>query len=337
VLTAVAYNLCYSIDDIAPYYLSTWLVAAVFLAAALDTVLGRVPALGRAAIPAGLVSLVLLGLPIVRNWGACDLSRATWVREFARNKLENTDPGGVLISQLDPDTFPIWYVQDVLNVRPDVVSLDRAMFTGSWSNYDRDASLWYLHHLRGKDIRVPVRSPPVEASWEQKADDQRLIELLDGELRGRPLCMTYATTDPRQVQDRRAFLRWARDRHELLPQGIILRLQSKSQPVDLALLVRRNQRLWKHMRLPDLRGVRTDQDLDSDYVVQHYACMLVNFGGLNEMAGDQAGAEANYRRALALSPDYRPAASALASLRQAARTQSRLPSPVRSGSAPDRG
>ena len=71
---------------------------------------------------AGLVSSLLVGAPLRRNWSACDLSRATWVRELARQKLEAADPGSVLITQGDSDINPIWYVHDVLKVRPDIVA-----------------------------------------------------------------------------------------------------------------------------------------------------------------------------------------------------------------------
>ena len=74
----------------------------------------------------------------MRNWSGCDLSHATWVRDFARHKLENTTPDGVLISALDPDTFPIWYVQEMLGVRQDVLNLDLAMLRGTWHNLDWD-------------------------------------------------------------------------------------------------------------------------------------------------------------------------------------------------------
>src|SRR5260370_31340565 len=39
----VTYNLCYAIDDIAPYYLTAWMVAAAFMAVALDAVAARAP------------------------------------------------------------------------------------------------------------------------------------------------------------------------------------------------------------------------------------------------------------------------------------------------------
>jgi capsid protein len=76
--------------------------------------------------------------------------------------------------------------------------------------------------------------------------------------------------------------------------------------------------------------VRLDQDLDPGYVRQHYACMLVNYGGLREMAGDVAGAATIYRRAAEWAPEYRPALAALASLRQSAKAQAR-----RQAQAPD--
>jgi hypothetical protein len=264
---------------------------------------------------------------LVRNWKACDLSRATWVREFARQKLEDADPDGVLITQGDQDMFPIWYVHDVLGVRPDVTPIDRAIAGGLWRDYDRDPSLWYLHHLRRQGIDAPVEVPPTRAGRARLGSDGYLIGLLTRQFRDRPVCMTFAGTKAFKKKDGRRFLRWTAERYHMLPQGIVLRLHPRRERVNLAALLRRNERLWGAIALPDLTEIRTDQDLDPDYVVNHYACMLVNFGALHERAGDRERAEALYRRAANFAPHYQPAAEALTSLRR----DPRAPRPVASG------
>src|SRR4029078_3878941 len=146
------------------------------------------------------------------------------------------------------------------------------------------------------------------------ASDGYLIDRLNGELNGRTACVTFFNSHAPGSKDGGVVFRWAAARYEVLPQGIVLRLQPRSQRVVLSQLVSRNQQLWDHMLLPDLHGSAADQDLDPDYLVNHYACMLVNYGGLREMAGDRAGAEALYRRVIAWAPGYRPAAQALAML-----------------------
>lgn len=323
IAVAGVFNLCYQVDDIAPYYIPIWLLSAALLAVALDAMLRRLAGSGARQASGALLFAAVLATLVLRNIATCDLSRATWVREFARQKLESADPRAVLVTQEDADVFPIWYVQDLLHVRPDVLPLDRILTRAAWSRYDRDPSQWYLRRLRREGVNISLEVPRDPAARARLADDGCLIDLLSGPLRGRPLCTTFFATAGRR---KRPFLSWASERYVVLPQGIVLRLQPKSQPVDLAQLLRRNERLWNAISLPELRDIRTDQEMAPDYVVNHYACMLVNLGGLHEAAGDRAHAAALYCRAAEWAPRYRPAAAALAALRRSARVQSRVPS-----------
>ncbi len=86
--------------------------------------------------------------------------------------------------------------------------------------------------------------------------------------------------------------------------------------MDLNGLIRDNERQWARIELPDLRGVNTSDELDPNAIPHHYACSLVNFGGLYEMAGNRARAQALYHRAATWDPGYKPAAAALASMQQ---------------------
>ena len=309
------YNLCYRIVDIAPYYLVVWLALAVLLAVALDGLREQAVRRGVRA-PAVAAALVLLpaGL-LLRNFGACDLSGATWVLEFARHKLESAPLNSVLITQEDPDIFPIWYAQDVLGVRPDVVTVDRLLVQAAWLNYDRDPSLWYLHRLRQQGVRAPITVPPGAAARRDLGRDGYLLALLNGELRDRPLCLTFLQGEG---QRKRALFEWTSRRFHAIPNGLVVRLHPRERPVELLALLAESERLWSGFELPDVQAVRTDQDLGPNYVVDHYACSLLNAGGLYEMAGQPAVAAEFYRRATALAPHYQPAAAALANLQRAA-------------------
>jgi hypothetical protein len=318
VLTVGAYNLCYRIGDIAPYYLSIWMVGSALLSVALQALQDRWERPWRHPAVAAIVCSVLVGMPLVRNWRACDLSRATWVREFARQKLESTDPGGVLISELDSDTFPIWYDQEALHIRPDVLNVDRALLRSAWLHHDRDPSLWYLYYLRKRGANLAIQAPRDRASVAYLANDGCLVQLIGKALRGRPLCLTFSTTGQLLSGDPRMFVPWVQQRYEQLPQGIVLSLHPKNQPVNLAALLRRNERLWREVVLPDLSDVRLDQDLSPDYIVNHYAYMLLNFGHLHELAGDRSRAALLYRRTVEWAPNYQPAVAALLSLHRTA-------------------
>jgi hypothetical protein len=317
IAVVLLYNLCYRIDDIAPYYLPAWIAVAGLLSVALTSAqemlrpirLDRVLVVGAFAL--------LVGVPLSQNWASCDLSRATWVREFARHKLENTDTGGVLLTATDNDTFPVWYLRDVLKVRTDVIHLDRAMLGGTWSTLDRDPSLWYLHRLRRQGVSAPLGMPRDAARRAYLAHDGYLIDLLKGPLQGRPLCASFLDSGRTAVEARGVFFKWVGERYQPLPVGIVVRLSPKGQPVDLPALIRENERHWARIALPNLRGIRMDDELDADYMTNLYACSLVNFGGLHEMAGNYARAEELYRLAHDWAPRYKNASQALAAVQLA--------------------
>jgi hypothetical protein len=310
----IIYNLSYAIDDIAPYYLIAWMLAAVLLAVALDTI-------QRHAWKSPIVTMValalLLGAPLCRNWCSCDLSRAIWVRELALQKLESAVPRSVLITRGVDDTFPIWYVQDVLKVRPDVFCIDRGTTKFTWLFYDWDPSLWYLYRLRRQGVNAPLERPRSTTG-----DEEYLIRLLERELRGRPICVAFLIPPVLPNEPTLHFFRWVRERYHVLPLGTIQRLHPKSQPIDLQELLRQNRRLWAKIELPDLKSVRTDQEMAPGYLVNHYAGMLVNYGGLYVVSGDAARAAAVYRRAAEWAPQYRPAVEALAALRSTVENRS---------------
>jgi hypothetical protein len=319
-VVVIGYNLCYTIEDITGYYLAAWAPAAAFLSVTLDAAWRRVRCVRVAPFIATASVLLWVGSLLLRNGSACDLSRAVWVREFARHKLESTDAGAVLITSADIDTFPIWYVQDVLGVRRDVVTLERELLRANWISLFRrdDRSQWYLHHLRAKGLTSPSDVPVSLETLVRLANDGALIGLLDHQLRGRPLFSTFGPPAPRDDQDPWIFLHWATARYEVSPQGLVLRWQPKNDPEKPADVLARNEEVWSQIDLPEGGEIRRRQDGDLTIIADHYARMLGVLGDFARASGDTARAEVLYRRALECAPDFQEAAAALASLSRAA-------------------
>jgi hypothetical protein len=287
------FNLCYRIADIAPYYLVPWALGYVGVALGIELVRSRLrhPGLQALALVAAFCAVPLVA---ARNAPACDLSRATWVREFARQKLESVDPNGVLITQDDPDCFPIWYVHDLLRVRPDVLPLDRLLTRGAWNSFDRDPSLWYLYRLRRQGVGNSVPAAHDAALRRELGRDGYLIRLLEHELRNRPLCVTFLRTSTGNRLN--AFLRWVYAHRVPVPLGLVIRLHPATAPVQLPELIAENRTRWERIALPDLHDARTDQEMAPDYVIRHYSTMLTNFAGLYESAGRSGEARVIQRR-----------------------------------------
>ena len=103
-----------------------------------------VPAAGVAALLV-LIAPVLMG---TQNWD--DHSRAghTGARDYASNFLESCDPNAIIFTYGDNDTYPLWYAQEVENIRPDVRVVNLSLIQVDW----------YINLLR----RKVNDSPPVK-------------------------------------------------------------------------------------------------------------------------------------------------------------------------------
>ena len=86
------------------------------------------------ALAAGL-SAVCLCVPVLmaaQNWDDHDRSGRRTAVEMARNYLESVGPNGILITHGDNDTFPVWYAQEVENVRTDVRICNTSLLGTDW-------------------------------------------------------------------------------------------------------------------------------------------------------------------------------------------------------------
>lgn len=91
----------------------------------------------------GVTTICLLSVPVLmayQEWDDHDRSERYIAREFARNYLESCEKDAILITFGDNDTFPLWYVQEVEGVRPDVRIL----------NYTLSGMHWYVEQLYNK-------------------------------------------------------------------------------------------------------------------------------------------------------------------------------------------
>ncbi len=86
--------------------------------------------------------MLLAFIPFVGNIAQAPRRGDTFTREWARDMLRSVEPYGIIITNGDNDSFPLWYAQQVEGVRPDVV-------VGIASYLGAD---WYVRQM----LRVPV-------------------------------------------------------------------------------------------------------------------------------------------------------------------------------------
>lgn len=91
-------------------------------------------------------ALAIAVLPLVLNWSWASRADDLTARDFAYNVLMSVEPYGVLVTNGDNDTFPLWYLQEVEGIRRDVT-----VMVGEYLN-----TPWYVKQLR--DLTEPC--PP---------------------------------------------------------------------------------------------------------------------------------------------------------------------------------
>jgi Protein O-mannosyl-transferase TMEM260-like len=122
------------------------------LARALRHRLGPATAAARAG---AMAVLALAALPLVLNFTAASRRHgptASLARDFAYDMLQSVEPYGIMFTNGDNDTFPLWWAQEVEGIRPDV-----AVVNLSLGNTD-----WYIRQLRDNPVR---RFEPAQAPW----------------------------------------------------------------------------------------------------------------------------------------------------------------------------
>jgi hypothetical protein len=76
--------------------------------------------------------LALALIPLAANWRWASRAGDWFARDFAYNVLMSVEPYGVLFTNGDNDTFPLWYLQEVEGVRRDVTVIVTSYLNAPW-------------------------------------------------------------------------------------------------------------------------------------------------------------------------------------------------------------
>ena len=84
---------------------------------------------------AGATVICLLCVPVLmacQEWNDHDRSTKTTPPDMAFNYLNSCAPNAILFTYGDNDTYPLWYLQEVENVRPDVRIVNLSLLGTDW-------------------------------------------------------------------------------------------------------------------------------------------------------------------------------------------------------------
>ena len=112
------------------YAFAIWIGLAV---PALYSRIKKISSNATGAIAITAVSLIAVpGLLASENWHDHDRSNRYMTRDYAINYLESCAPNAILLTYGDNDTFPLWYVQEVEGVRPDIKIINLSYLGMDW-------------------------------------------------------------------------------------------------------------------------------------------------------------------------------------------------------------
>ena len=145
------------------YFFSVWIGLGV---AALFNALNSKKKLQWAGLA---VSILCLGVPTLmaqQNWDDHDRSNRYTAVEIARNYLNSVGKNGILITHGDNDTFPLWYAQEVENIRTDVRIVNTSLLGTDWhidqmkyavnESAPLPLSVPYKQYLYGTNEYIPI-------------------------------------------------------------------------------------------------------------------------------------------------------------------------------------
>lgn len=147
------------------------------------------------------IGLCLLAAPILmasQNWDDHNRSNKYTAVAMAKNYLLSCEPNAILFTIGDNDTFPLWYAQEVENIRTDVRIVNTSLFMTDWyidqmkaKAYQSDPMPISFTHDQyvGDKLDYAVHTGKTENRWDIKdfikfiaTDDERtLIDMENGQ------------------------------------------------------------------------------------------------------------------------------------------------------------
>ncbi len=85
-----------------------------------------------AAVLAGVIALTVPTIMATQGWDDHDRSKRYLGIDFAKNYLQSCPPNAILFTNGDNDTYPLWYAQNVEQIRTDVRIINQSLLPTDW-------------------------------------------------------------------------------------------------------------------------------------------------------------------------------------------------------------
>ncbi|SCY75308.1 DUF2723 domain-containing protein [Flavobacterium caeni] len=148
-----------------------------------------------------VIAASLLAAPVLmasQNWDDHDRSNRYTAIAMAKAYLTSCEPNAILFTIGDNDTFPLWYAQEIEQVRPDVKIVNTSLFMTDWyidqmkrKSYTSDGLPISFKHDQyvGDKLDFAFHNPQTENRWTLKdfigfiaSDDPRtMVQMQNGQ------------------------------------------------------------------------------------------------------------------------------------------------------------
>jgi len=117
-------------------------------------------------VPAVLAGILVLSAPVImgfQNFDDHSRKHHQASRDYASNFLNSVEPNSIIFTYGDNDTYPLWYAQEVENIRRDVRVVNLSLI----------AVDWYINKLRNKvNDSAPLKLTLTEEDYRGKNRNQ---------------------------------------------------------------------------------------------------------------------------------------------------------------------
>lgn len=217
-VAAFAYAVNYSIPDIESYYLPCLVALAAFGAVGLDGLVRRMGRWRRAVWVAGLAALLL-------NFNAAGKRGDYVAYDHAMNTLASAEQNATIITDWWDVYSPVFYLQYVEQVRPDVCMIDKELLRRSWYfEYLAHAYPWLVERSGAEIAQYREYLDQFEHNRLRDASEiqRRYVAMLASFVTRNPERPAYATFDADAGTDAKQLLPGV----ARVPVGLLFQLQS---------------------------------------------------------------------------------------------------------------